>query len=210
MFKNIFSHSHKPEISGIIGYLGLDSFWLSCTPDEQESLIRYYQNGLGNQLNDSPIKGKITFTTQTKLKYLSSMIGFAVSEKDYALADKIISSGQEVIINEDNILDAHYFWQESAECYYKQRDVRADALDLTIQFCLEDIKMFPKYKSLMQKEFGCIPRITTFQRLVILYERNSQYREAIDICNLAIKYNLTDSTKGGYPARLAKLEKKLK
>ena len=66
-----------------------------------------------------------------------------------------------------------------------------------------------KYVKTMQKEFGCIPRITTFQRLAILYEKAGQYKEAIEICNLAIKYGLSDSAKGGYPARLQKLEKKL-
>lgn len=47
----------------------------------------------------------------------------------------------------------------------------------------------------MQKELGCIPRITTFQRLAILYEKAGQYKEAIEICYLAIKYGLTDSTR---------------
>ena len=69
--------------------------------------------------------------------------------------------------------------------------------------------MFPKYVKPMQIEFSCIPRITTFQRLAILYEKAGQYKEAIEICNLAIKYGLTESTKGGYTARLQKLEKKL-
>lgn len=56
--------------------------------------------------------------------------------------------------------------------------------------------MFPKYVKPTQKEFSCIPRTTTFQRLAILYEKAEQYKEAIEICNLAIKYGLTDSTKG--------------
>ena len=137
------------------------------------------------------------------------MIGWAVSEKNYSLADKIISAGKDLAVSEAELLDAHYFWQEAAECYYKQRDCRPDAIDLTIEFCLKDIQMFPKYVKPMQKEFGCIPRITTVQRLAILYEKAGQYKEAIEICNLAIKYGLTDSTKGGYPARLQKLEKKL-
>ena len=138
------------------------------------------------------------------------MVGWAVSEKNYSLADKLISAGKDLSVGETELLDAHYFWQEAAECYYKQRDFRTDAIDLTIEFCLKDIQMFPKYVKPMQKEFGCIPRITTFQRLAILYEKAMQYKETIEICNLAIKYGLTDSTKGGYPARLQKLEKKLK
>ena len=208
MFKFLFSQ--KPKIKGIIGYLGLESFWLSCTPQEQDALTRYHQGGLGAATGSSPIKGDISYSSSTKLKYFSAMIGWAVSEKNYSLADKIISAGKDLAVSEAELLDAHYFWQEAAECYYKQRDCRTDAINLTIEFCLKDIQMFPKYVKLMQKEFGCIPRVGTFQRLAILYEKAGQYKEAIEICNLAINYGLTDSTKGGYPARLEKLEKKLK
>ena len=112
-------------------------------------------------------------------------------------------------IHNTELIDAHFFLQEAAECYYKQRDIRADALDLTIEFCQKDIQLFPKYVKQLKKEMGCIPRITTFQRLAILYEKNKQYEEAINICRLAIKYDLKDSTKGGYPERLEKLEKKI-
>lgn len=207
MFKNLFQKNAK--IGGIIGYLSLESFWLSCTVDEQNALTRYYQNGLSTAPNTSPIVGNITFSSDTKLKYLSSMIGWAVSEKNFDLADKIINAGNTLVIDSTMLLDAHYFWQEAAECYYKQRDIRSDAIDLTIRFCQTDVKMFPEYRKPMMKEFGCIPRITTFQRLAIIYEKDKQYAKAIEICKLAIKYELSDSTKGGYPARIEKLEKKL-
>ena len=80
-------------------------------------------------------------------------------------------------------------------------DCRTDAIDLTIQFCLKDIHMFPKYVKTMQTEFGCIPRITTFQRLATLYEKAGQYKEAIEICNLAIKYGLSVSVKPNHDLR---------
>ena len=35
------------------------------------------------------------------------------------------------------------------------------------------------------------------------------YQKAIDICKLALKYDLTDNTKSGYAGRLEKLQKKL-
>ncbi len=208
MFKSLFSR--KPKIKGIISYLGLESFWLSCTPSEQDALTRYHQRGLGAASGSSPIIDNIDYSSRTKLQYFSTMIGWAVSEKNYSLADKIIRAGKDLPVSEAELLDAHCFWQGAAECYYKQRDYRTDAIDLTIEFCLKDIRMFPKYVKSMQKEFGCIPRIATFQRLAILYEKAGQYKEAIEICNLAIKYGLTDSTKGGYPARLQKLERKLR
>lgn len=49
------------------------------------------------------------------------MIGWVISEKIYSLADKIIIAGKDLAVSEAELLDAHYFWQEAAECYYKQR-----------------------------------------------------------------------------------------
>ena len=210
LLKKIFlKNSNKQEIKGIIGYLGLEDFWLSCSQNEQKDLTRYYQGGLGTSANASPIQGNIQSSSNTELKYLSAMIGWAVSEKNYSLADKIINTGNKIKISKNNILDAHYFWQEAAECYYKQRNDKQDAIDMAINFCIKDIEMFPQYSYIMKQEFGSIPRINTFQRLAIIYEKNKQYKEAIQICELAIKYELIDSTKGGYIARLEKLKKKL-
>lgn len=207
MLKKIFFN--KPKLKGMIGYLKLDDLWFSCSPDEQKAIIKYHNSGLGVSSTSSPIKGDILNSSMTPLKYLSSMIGWAVADKNYTLADKIINIGNTIKIFDSDLLDAHYFWQESAECYYKQREIREDALQLTIQFCLKDIEMFPQYSIKMKQDMGVIPRIITFQRLAIIYEKNKQYDKAIELCKLAISYDLTDSTKGGYSKRLEKLQKLL-
>ena len=79
MFKSLFSQ--KTKIKGIIGYLGLEDFWLSCSPEEQKTLTKYYQGVLGSKPENSPVKGDIVSSSNTKHKYLSAMIGWAVSEK---------------------------------------------------------------------------------------------------------------------------------
>ena len=198
------------RINGIIKYLSLEAFWLSCSSQEQESLTRYYRGGLGTGPKTSPIEGNISSSSETVFKYLSAMIGWATSEKNYSLADKLIGAGQDYPVSSKNILDAHFFFQEAAECYYKQRDIRADALDLTIEFCRRDLSILPQYIPTMKKEYGSIPRIVTIQRLIIVYEKIGEIQEAIDLCKLAIEYNLTDNTKSGYIGRLEKLAKKNK
>jgi hypothetical protein len=44
--------------------------------------------------------------------------------------------------------------------------------------------------------------------LAIIYEKQGEIQKAIEICEEAIDLNLRDSTKGGFSARLARLEKK--
>lgn len=195
---------NKPKIGGIIKALRLEEFWLACTEEEQNALTRYY-SGLG----DSPIKGNIT-TSQTALNYFSNKIGWAVSDKDYALADKIIFFGEKELLKSNNLIDHHFFLQLAAECYYKQRSTRNDAIEKAVSYCLRDIKLFPQYaKPLRDDTNGIMPRIMTFQRLAIIYEKNEQFEEALHICALAMKYGLDDGTKGGYQSRIERLKKRL-
>lgn len=54
-----------------------------------------------------------------------------------------------------------------------------------------------------------IPRIPSFDRLAIIYEKQGNYQAAIQVCQRAIELGTPSSTKGGFTGRLAKLEKKL-
>lgn len=107
MFKFLFFS--KSRTKGIIGYLGLESFWGLCTPQEQEALTRYYQGGLGESSDSSPVKGDVSRSSLTKFGYFSAMVGWAVSEKNYSLADKIINEGKDLTVSEDDLLVVHFF-----------------------------------------------------------------------------------------------------
>lgn len=203
----LFGSLFRKKVGGLIGCLGLEEFWLSCSDAEKKALNRYNQGGLSTGKPLPLDEGTLT-TSQTQLGFLSAMIGWAESDKNYPLADKIIEAGMKAPIDSGNLLDAHYFWQNAAECYYKQRDERDDAISRTIEMCQTDIDMFPKYSKPMKKEFGDIPRITTFSRLIIVYEKLGRIDDAIKVCKLALKYKLKDNTKGGYEERLKKLEAK--
>lgn len=198
------------RIGGIIKYLGLTDFWNSLSKGEQDDLVRYYRGGLGADPNGSPIKGDINFSTQTPINYLSNILSWADSEKNYELADKIIERGEESVKDgQGSYVDIHFFYQHAAECYYKQRDIRDDGIKKTVSYCMRDIELYPCYSKLFIKEYGSVPRIVTFQRLAILLEKQGAYDEAIKVCRMALQYGLHDSTKGGYEARIKKLEKKL-
>lgn len=200
----------EKEINGIIKYLGLEDFWRSCTEKEQADLIRYYQGGLYTEGSKSPIEGNITSSSNTPLKYLGAMIGWATKEKNYELAQKVINAGKQIPIRKQDLLDAHFFYQDAAECYYKQRKINPEAINLSMGFCQKDINILPQYAPLFKAEYGSIPRLETVQRLVIIYEGMGKIEEAIKTCEMAIQYGLSDNTKGGYTARLEKLKKAMK
>ena len=163
---------------------------------------------MGNSKDASPIMGDIEWSSSTRLQYLTSLIGHATAGKDYELADKLINEGEKEIGVTTNLVDVHFFLQEAAECYYKQKTVRDNAFGLVAKYCRLDITLFSEYRKPLIKEFGVMPRILTFQRLAMIYEQEQRYDDAIEICNKAIEYDLTDSTKGGFEGRLARIEKK--
>ena len=205
----LFDRLRKKKIDGMIGYLGLEDFWMSLSFEQSEAMIRYTRSGLGADPNSSPIEGKITYSSARPLSYLSSYIGWAVADHDYALADKIIEHCDK-IYEKATPVDKHFYLMGAADCYYKQRDSREDALALAEKYHLMDVKLFPQYKGLLVKDMGGIlPRIPSFQQLAIMYEKAGRYQDAIDICKLAMDYGLTDTTKSGYAGRLENLQKKL-
>lgn len=206
----LFSKPKKEKpVNGMIKYLGLESFWQSLSQEEKDALLRYYGAGVGFDGKNMLIDGHISSSSNTRFNFFSSMIGWTVKDKNYSLAEKLIRAGEVEPVNESNVVDAHFFYQETAECYYKQRDLRPDAIARTEAFCLNDLTILPNYLPKLRLSDGSFPRIVTIQRLVILYEKAGRIQEAVDLCNMAIHYGLTDNTKGGYPAKLEKLKKKM-
>lgn len=214
----------RKKLQGVIGALGLEDFWYSLTKEEQEALTRYEQGGLGADKNISLIKGKydsyipvIDDVEENDINisahimfFISNKIQWSVYDKNYLLTDKLISYIEEKQPAKDDLSLWHFYWQELAEYYYKLRDIKGDAIELSINYCLKDIENYPYYIKKISKKGEVLPFIKTFYRLMIIYEKQGRYEEAIKYCEMAINYGLEDNTKGGYKARLERLKKKLR
>ena len=96
------------------------------------------------------------------------------------------------------------------KAYYRQREFRSDALFLSAQYAIRDIKLFPAYGPTLIERFGEMPHIATFHQLAVIYEKAEMFKDALKVCELALKYNLHDWTKGGYPARIKRIKKMIK
>ena len=171
-------------------------------------MIRWHQNALGGSLHPSPIVGKIDWSTDTKLNYLARKILWATSEHNFSIRNKIFQYAEKYCYDTGGLVDKHFYLQIVAESFYKERETNPNAIDICIECCKRDIDLFPRYRKALEREMSVLPRITTFQRLAIIYEKQGQIDEAIKICKKALKYKLRESTKGGYEGRIEKLEKK--
>ena len=114
-----------------------------------------------------------------------------------------------LLYDEENIstaLQYHFTCNTFIKLYYKQRDTRPDALEKTKEYCLKDIKQYPRYAQALHKDGKA--QCPAFKQLCIIYEKEKNYAAAIEICKKAINYELHDGTKATFTGRLEKLQAK--
>ena len=82
------------------------------------------------------------------------------------------------------------------------------------QICFENLKdLDAMIKAQKQAKFDCSipPRVPAYVRLVMLYEKQNRYTDAINMCARAIRAGaVRDGSKGMMQGRLARLIKKSK
>jgi len=55
---------------------------------------------------------------------------------------------------------------------------------------------------------GTLPRVSTFQHLATVFTEDREYEVAIQVCESAIAFEISDGTKGGFHGRIAKIRRK--
>ena len=124
----------------------------------------------------------------------------------------------------DEPITRHFIYNSLIELYYRQRETRADALESSVRYCIEDIERIGRFIAAWKQEEKRIaasvghkipkdeeieiPRIPSFQRLIIIYEKQGKIKEAMELCQHAIGLGLHDNTKGGFEGRLARLQRR--
>lgn len=205
----LFDAFRSKKVGGIFGYLGLDAFWLDLTEEQRALMTKYYRSCLGADRNGSPAEGHIERSSARPLQYLSAFIGWAVSDKQYSLADVIVEHCNR-IYPAASLIDQHFYLLTATEGYYRQKKVRDDALDLAEKYALMDVELFPKYKGPLEKDMdGKLPRIPAFMQLSLIYEQTGRLQESVNICKAALKNSLQDESYGGYQGRIEKIQKKI-
>jgi len=203
MFDKILSVFRSgPSVPDFIVGVGLEE-WYTNLSDEQQQKLHEYSTffGTGGEMN---LLDKGTGeTSQSAQEYLKGVGSTAASEKDLEFAEMVLL---EALDREDgSVTSTHFTYNELIDVYYKQRDDRDDAIEKCVQYCKKDIEIADKFVA----EFGEVPRIPSFKRLAIIYERQERYADAIAVCDQALEIGTTDGTKGGFEGRKDRLRKKL-
>ncbi len=194
----------KKKDQGLLGFYGLYDWFQGLSKREQSAIREIYEQMSGEDASD--LDSVKIETSETSQGFLGSIATGLIAQKDYALGELVLQKA--LSAKSADPWDRHFIYDRLIEIYYKRRDEQPDALDKCIIYCIEDIEIAEDVIDAHREEIG-IPRILSFDRLAIIYEKQGNYQAAIQVCQRAIELSLPSSTKGGFPGRLAKLEKKL-
>lgn len=125
-----------------------------------------------------------------------------------------------------SLVDTHFLYlQLIDQTYARRKEPEMRALFMKLAF--EHIEQFDYIKKALLKDFKLrevelgrfedknglsarFPHVPTFQHLATVYTEDKEYEKAIEVCEKAITFGLSDWTKSGYQGRIERIKKKIK
>ena len=185
----MFNLFRKKE-GGYIHALGLSKFWKTVSEEEKDCFKEAFAKTFYPSAFDvEQVDGK-AHRIETDLSASEFLFKAAVkltNQKHYGLAEKCLN---EAAKKEKSPEKKHAILNELIDVYYKQRMEREDAISKCITICQKDIQLAPH---ILNKE----KEMASFKRLAIIFENEKKYEDAIKVSELAMRYGLSDGTKGG-------------
>lgn len=193
----------EQSVPDLIGALDLREWYLNLSSEECQKL-HHHSTWFGTGGEENMLEWNVTEVSQTSQEYLKGVGSTAASEKDYDFAEMVLLSALEY--EDGSATSTHFTYTALIDVYYKQRDDREDAIEKCIEYCKKDIEIADGFVD----EFGEVPRIPSFKRLAIIYEKEEKYKDALGICDQALELGTSDGTKGGFEGRKERLRKKMR
>lgn len=106
-----------------------------------------------------------------------------------------------------NPIDRHFLLMTLFQQAYKRRNIKPAMRDLARQVGLLHVQEFGELRSPLVRDLGVLPRVPTFQNLATLLAEMGDFELAIEVCQKAKGFGLSDGTKGDFAARIERLQK---
>ena len=106
-----------------------------------------------------------------------------------------------------NPVDRHFLLMSLCQQAYRLRNAEPPMRELARRVGLQHVQEFDDLRGPLVRDLGVVPRVPTFQTLSTLLAEDGDYQQAIEVCEKAIRFGLSDGTKGDFPARLERLRK---
>jgi tetratricopeptide (TPR) repeat protein len=186
-FLNKFKKDRPDRIGGYIGYYGLTEWWLSSFSEDERKYIVETFKPMGSS-GESLIKGNIDCVSSSPSRLLFDLAGWFKKKEDRTIAFRLIGKAEELLNENSDILDIHFFYGKKIDTYYKHREVEPEAFAIAIEACKKQIAIAPKAKKAFLDEYkdSPLPGHMGFKQLAIIEEKQKNYEQAIKLCKEAL------------------------
>jgi len=106
-------------------------------------------------------------------------------------------------------LDQHLLWQAIIEDAYKQRE-KDNFRRRCAEYCEIHLANMDRITPALLADIGKMPRILTFQYYSTILTEAGKFDDALEVCERAIRLELSDGTKDGFKGRMKRIENKRK
>ena len=196
----------EESIDGVIAYFNMKDFWLSLSDDDRFNMERWNQSAmvLGGG-KTSLTKGKVDRTSQSAANLLWGFASWAITEKKYQLAEKLLLYAEQD--TSPSPIDLHFIYNQFIKANLKPKE-RPECVPAAKEYCLKDISLFPIYKKQFIERDGAVPpSCPAFQGLASIYEMECVWDDMVSVCEMAIREGLRNAeTTGGFEGRIEKLK----
>lgn len=202
----------KKKTKGLFKYHGLVNFWgkVLTQEDRDTVLANYGKGGMGIDPKDLIIGNVVSSWGPnhkiSRVTFLNDIIGYLIKPEFIEIGNKIITEAEKHITRNINVLDVHFYYQTKIKFYYRNRDT-GDNLNKAISACKEQISISEAAKKEFEKDkyLDFIPNHGGYEQLSIILEKQKSYKEAILLCEQALKQGWTND----WEHRINRLTKKL-
>lgn len=198
----LFRKKEKP-VGGEISYFGLTDWWLYEFTDVERSLIRETYQPMGSS-GYGLDQGKIGFTTQNVLGFISTLAGWFNKEETRHIAYKFLLKADEYFDTDMPVMSRHFAMQARCQAFYRWREHDDIALQEAINSCERGIALSYEAANEFRKAWGDVPSHHCFTQLAIIEEKRGDFDRAIALCRLAA----CDGWAGDWDKRITRLERK--
>jgi hypothetical protein len=178
--------TNNTKIGGEIAYFGLETWWMNeLSPEERATILSVYSTS-GFSKN-SLIEGKITYSSQTTVAFLTGLLGWFKKPEYAKISSKIIKHIESKSTAKGSVMDRHFFLSTKIQNLYRNRDTDASALPATIEACKELISIAPSAKRAFLREYpeSPLPSHVGYNQLCIILEKQKNYEEVIHLAKQA-------------------------
>lgn len=171
---------------GIIGFFDLADWWLETFTSEEREFIEDRFQMQNNNALISLTKGKVSFSNERPLRFLSNLAMCSIGYESGATGRKIINKAESYLSATGHPLDIHFFYLSKINIYYGDRD-KPEYLEEAILACRNQINIAPKAAKAFKREYrnDPLPSHKGYNQLTLILSESGKHKEVVELCEQA-------------------------